>query len=105
MNITIARINPTTNRIHAMFAAVPATPLKPRTPAISAMIKKVTAQPIISILPFTAQGIAEVSGGAIDRMQRLCQISKMHFRRPEYRASSQWIGRKLLFGSTIYIAM
>lgn len=88
-----------------MFAAVPATPLKPRTPAISAMIKKVTAQPIISILPFSSQGIAEFSGGATDRMQRLCQISKAHFRRSKCHGPPQEIGPKLLFSGTIYIAM
>jgi hypothetical protein len=34
----------TTNRIHAMFVAVPATPENPRRAAINAITKKVTAQ-------------------------------------------------------------
>jgi hypothetical protein len=44
---TTAKINPTTNRIHAILAAVPAIPVKPRTPAMSAIIRNVTAQLII----------------------------------------------------------
>lgn len=40
-----------TKRIQAMLAAVPAIPLKPSTPAISAMIKKVIAQPIMLFSP------------------------------------------------------
>jgi hypothetical protein len=34
-----------------MLIAVPAMPLNPRTAAMSAMTKKVTAQPIMSYLP------------------------------------------------------
>jgi hypothetical protein len=40
---TTAIINPTTNKIHAMFAAVPAIPVKPKTPAINAIIRNVIA--------------------------------------------------------------
>jgi len=43
-NNTKATINPITNRIHAMFAAAPATPLNPRTPAIKATTKNISAQ-------------------------------------------------------------
>jgi hypothetical protein len=47
MKKTKARISPTTNKIQAILTAVPAMPEKPRTPAIIATIKKVTAQPIM----------------------------------------------------------
>jgi hypothetical protein len=40
---TTARINPTMNNIHAMFAAVPAIPVNPKTPAINATIRKTMA--------------------------------------------------------------
>jgi hypothetical protein len=46
---TTAKINPTTNSIQAIFVATPAIPVKPKTAATSATIKKVTAQPIILI--------------------------------------------------------
>jgi hypothetical protein len=39
----------TTNKIHAICVAVPATPEKPSTPAIRPMIRKVNAQ--LSIVP------------------------------------------------------
>jgi hypothetical protein len=38
------------NRILAMLVAVPAMPLKPRTAAMSAIIKNITVQPNISVL-------------------------------------------------------
>lgn len=38
---------PTTKSIQAMFAAVPAIPENPNSPATIAMIKKVAAQPIM----------------------------------------------------------
>ncbi len=42
---TTARMIPTTNRIQAMLTAVPATPMKPSTPAIKAIIRIVAAHP------------------------------------------------------------
>jgi hypothetical protein len=45
-------IKPTTNKIQAMLAAVPAKPVNPNSAAISAITKKVTAQPNIAITPF-----------------------------------------------------
>jgi hypothetical protein len=41
---TTATMRPTTNRIQAMFAEVPAIPLKPSTAATRAMIKNTAAQ-------------------------------------------------------------
>ena len=43
-NPTTARIKKITNKIHAIWVAAPAIPLKPNTPAIKPMIKKVSAQ-------------------------------------------------------------
>ena len=40
---TTARIKPITNKIQAIFAATPASPVKPRTPAISATTRKTSA--------------------------------------------------------------
>jgi hypothetical protein len=48
---TTATIKPTTNKIQAMLAAVPANPVNPNSAAISAITKKVTAQPNIAITP------------------------------------------------------
>lgn len=45
MKNTIASINPMINKIHAIFAAVPAMPLKPKIAAMIAIIKKVRAHP------------------------------------------------------------
>ena len=42
----MANTMPTMAQIHAIFTAVPAIPVNPRTPAISAMTKNVTAQEI-----------------------------------------------------------
>jgi hypothetical protein len=47
---TTAKTKPTTNRIQAMFVAMPAMPEKPRTAAMIATTKNVAAQPIIEIL-------------------------------------------------------
>ena len=44
---TMATTIPTIARIQAMLTAVPAMPEKPRTAAINAMMRKVTAQPIM----------------------------------------------------------
>ena len=41
---TNATIRPTTNKIHAILAAAPATPVKPKTPAISATTRNTSAQ-------------------------------------------------------------
>ena len=41
---TMARMMPMTNRIHAMFAAVPATPVNPSRPAMMATTRNTTAQ-------------------------------------------------------------
>jgi hypothetical protein len=41
---TIARMIPTTNKIQAMFVAVPAIPVKPNTAAIRPITKNVSAQ-------------------------------------------------------------
>jgi len=40
----IAMMIPTTNAIQAIWVAVPAIPLNPKTPAINAIIKNVRAQ-------------------------------------------------------------
>jgi len=45
-----ASTKPTTNRIQAILLAVPATPLKPKTPAIIAIIRNVNAQ-LIMVYP------------------------------------------------------
>lgn len=52
-----AKIRPTTNKIQAIFTAVPAIPENPKTPAISAIIKNVTAQPIICVLLFNVNNV------------------------------------------------
>jgi hypothetical protein len=41
--LTTASIKPTTNRIHAIFADNPATPVSPNTPATNATIKNINA--------------------------------------------------------------
>jgi hypothetical protein len=46
----MAIITPTTNAIQAIWVAVPAIPVKPRTPAIIAMMRNVTAQLIMCFL-------------------------------------------------------
>jgi hypothetical protein len=56
---TTAKISPTTNRIHAILAAVPAIPVKPRTPAMSAIIRNVTAQFIIINLLYYVSKVNE----------------------------------------------
>lgn len=43
-----------------MLAAVPATPLSPRTPAINATIKNVTANPIMILLPTIKNLVVEI---------------------------------------------
>jgi hypothetical protein len=52
MKLTTKIIKNTTNKIHAIFVAVPATPLNPTTPAIRAMTKNVMAQLNIKFSPF-----------------------------------------------------
>jgi hypothetical protein len=48
---TTAKINPTTNKIHAIFAAVPAIPVNPKIPATNAIIRNAMAHPnMISLL-------------------------------------------------------
>jgi hypothetical protein len=52
IKLTAKIIKKTTNKIHAILVAVPATPDKPTTPAMRAMTRNVMAQLNISFSPF-----------------------------------------------------
>src|SRR5690606_2302879 len=92
MKNTIARISPTSKRIHAMFAAVPATPETPRIPATIATTRKNNAQYSIP-LSFKARrrkcrrsihgllpkrSIVEVSVEIVVRRELLTQPAPFH---------------------------
>jgi hypothetical protein len=57
MKKTTAKINPTTKRIQAMFAAVPAIPVNPKIPATNAIMRNVMAHPNMIFLLFYADNI------------------------------------------------
>lgn len=62
MKKTTAKINPTTNRIQAMFAAVPAIPVNPKTPATNAIMRNAMAHPnMICLLLYAYNGVMKMT--------------------------------------------
>ncbi len=57
----IDKTRPTTNKIHAISMAIPATPVTPKTAATIAMIKNVIARLIIIFLPDSYESINMLS--------------------------------------------
>lgn len=82
---TRATISPTTNKIQAICVAVPAMPLKPNSPAMMAITKKVTAHPIMRLLR-----------DADDACRRL-RLCKSRANRPAPRRGRLWPGQGTRF--------